>query len=89
MSKNIAALCEEYRENKRLIEELEGMNEVLKADILAAMPSGVDVAVFGSSKVSNKLVCCSRFDTSAFKAAYSELYKQYCKDYKYSRFTIA
>ena len=89
MAKDIASLCDEYRENKRIIEELEAMNEALKADIIAAMPSGVEVAVFGSNKVSNKVVCGSRFDSSAFKAVYSDLYKQYCKDYKYTRFSIA
>ena len=30
-------LCNEYRENKRMIEELEAMNDSLKADILAIM----------------------------------------------------
>lgn len=86
--KNVADLCGEYRENKRMIKELEGMNEALKADIISAMPSGVDVAIFGNNKVSNKLVCGSRFDAASFKVAYSELYKQYCKEYKYTRFSI-
>ena len=30
-------LCNEYRENKRLIEELEAMNDSIKTDILAIM----------------------------------------------------
>lgn len=30
-------LCTEYRENKRLIEELTAMNDSIKADIIAIM----------------------------------------------------
>ena len=33
-------LCNEYRENKRLIEELEAMNDSIKTDILAIMGDG-------------------------------------------------
>ena len=33
-------LCNEYRENKRLIEELEAMNDSIKTDILTIMGTG-------------------------------------------------
>ena len=35
--KEFEKLCTEYRENKRLIEELEAMNDSLKADIITLM----------------------------------------------------
>ena len=35
--KRFESLCNEYRENKRLIEELQAMNDSIKLDILAIM----------------------------------------------------
>ena len=35
--KRFESLCNEYRENKRLIEELQAMNDSIKSDILAIM----------------------------------------------------
>ncbi len=35
--KRFESLCNEYRENKRLIEELQAMNDSIKTDILAIM----------------------------------------------------
>ena len=34
--KKFESLCNEYRENKRLIEELQAMNDSIKLDILAS-----------------------------------------------------
>lgn len=37
MMGNFEALCNEYRENKRLIEELEDYNDTIKAQIIELM----------------------------------------------------
>mgnify|MGYP000999939492 CR=1 FL=1 len=46
-------LCNEYRENKRLIEELEAMNDSIKTDILAIMGDRETVTE-GASKATYK-----------------------------------
>lgn len=46
-------LCNEYRENKRCIEELEAMNDGIKNDIIALMGDN-DTMVEGAAKVTNK-----------------------------------
>jgi len=63
---NIEKLCNEYRENKRMIEELEAINEQLKADIVAAMGDN-EIMIAGASKISNITVNSTRFDSATFK----------------------
>lgn len=52
---NIELLCNEYRENKRMIEELTALNEELKNKIVAAM-QGKDTLIVGLSDES-KTAC--------------------------------
>lgn len=85
--KNIETLCNEYRENKRLIDELQAMNDALKMDIIAAM-NGAEQCSAGACKVSNKLVCSTRFDTAGFKHDLPELYGRYSMQTEYRRFTV-
>ncbi len=84
---NLIELCNEYRENKRLIEELQAMNDAIKADIITAM-NGQEVVIAGNNKISNTLVHGSKFDTGAFKTAYPDIYPAYVKSNNYRRFTI-
>lgn len=84
---NIELLCNEYRENKRMIEELEAMNEQLKADIIAAM-NGSDTLIIGATKISNITVSSTRFDSTGFKKVYPDLFTEYSKQTAYKRFTI-
>ena len=49
--KEFEKLCTEYRENKRLIEELEAMNESIKADIIGIMGDR-ETVIEGSTKAS-------------------------------------
>jgi len=80
-------LCNEYRENKRMIEELEAMNDALKASIIDLM-GGSDTHVEGSAKATYKAVISSRFDSTGFKAAYPALYAEYSKTTNYKRFNV-
>lgn len=80
-------LCNEYRENKRLIEELEAMNDSIKADILAIMGDRETVTE-GAAKATNKSVTSSRFDSTGFKKVYPDLFTEYSTPTTYKRFTV-
>lgn len=80
-------LCNEYRENKRLIEELEAMNENIKNDILAIMGDRETVTE-GASKATYKAVTSSRFDSSSFRKVYPELFAEYSRKTSYKRFCV-
>lgn len=81
-------LCNEYRENKRLIEELEAMNDSIKADILAIMGDRETVSE-GAAKATNKTVTSSRFDSTGFKKVHPDLFTEYSTPTTYKRFTVA
>lgn len=80
-------LCNEYRENKRLIEELEAMNDSIKADILAIMGDRETVTE-GAAKATYKAVASSRFDSSGFRKVYPDLFTEYSTPTTYRRFTV-
>lgn len=80
-------LCNEYRENKRLIEELEALNSDLKSDIIALM-GGSDEVIEGAAKVSYKSVFTSRFDTKSFKQDHPDIYTNYSKQTSSKRFIV-
>lgn len=80
-------LCNDYRENKRLIEELEAMNDSIKADILAIMGDRETVTE-GAAKATNKSVTSSRFDSSSFKKVHPDLFTEYSTPTTYKRFTV-
>ena len=80
-------LCNEYRENKRLIEELEAMNDSIKTDILAIMGND-EMHVEGAAKATNKTVVSSRFDSSGFRKVYPDLFTEYSTPTTYRRFTV-
>lgn len=81
-------LCNEYRENKRLIEELENMNDTLKASIIALMGNN-ETMIEGSTKAVYKAIVSNRFDSTEFKKVYPDLYKEYSRETSYKRFTVA
>lgn len=80
-------LCNEYRENKRLIEELEAMNDSIKADILAIMGDR-ETVIEGAAKATYKPVTSSRFDSSGFRKVYPDLFNEYSTPTTYRRFTV-
>ena len=55
MMGNFEALCNEYRENKRLIEELEDYNDTIKAQIIELMGDN-DTMIQGAAKATYKTV---------------------------------
>lgn len=85
--KRFENLCNEYRENKRLIEELQAMNDSIKSDILAIMGND-EMHVEGAAKVTNKTVVSSRFDSSRFKKEYPDLFTEYSRETSYKRFCV-
>ena len=80
-------LCNEYRENKRLIEELEAMNDSIKSDILVIMGND-EMHVEGAAKATNKTVVSSRFDSTGFKKEYPDLFTEYSRETSYKRFCV-
>lgn len=85
--KRFEKLCNEYRENKRLIEELEAMNDSIKADILFIM-GDAETMTEGAAKATFKTVTSSRLDSSAIKKELPEVFQQYSKETSYKRFTV-
>ena len=79
--------CNEYRENKRLIEELQVMNDTLKEAILRIM-DGKDVYSAGAAKATNKIVHSSRFDSTVFRKEYPALFEEYNRETEYKRFCV-
>lgn len=85
--KQFEKLCNEYRENKRLIEELTAMNDELKIQILAIMGND-ETHVEGAAKATNKTVVSSRFDSTGFKKVYPDLFTEYSRETSYKRFCV-
>ena len=82
------SLCNEYRENKRLIEELEAMNDSIKADIIAIMGDRETVTE-GATKAMLKTVTSSRIDSKALKQEHPDIATAYTTETIYKRFTVA
>ena len=80
-------LCNEYRENKRLIEELEALNETLKTNIIAIMGDRETVTE-GATKATLKTVTSSRLDSKGIKADYPDIFTAYSTPTTYKRFTV-
>lgn len=84
---NFENLCTEYRENKRMIEELTAMNEDLKAAIIAIMGDR-ETVIEGATKATLKTVTSSRLDSKAIKADYPDIFTTYSTPTTYTRFTV-
>jgi len=80
-------LCTEYRENKRLIEELTALNEELKSSILAIM-GDAETMTEGATKATNKTVVSCRLDSSALKKDKPDIFTAYSKETSYKRFIV-
>lgn len=80
-------LCNEYRENKRLIEELTALNEELKNNILDIM-GDAETMTEGATKATNKTVVSCRLDSSALKREKPDIFGQYSKETSYKRFIV-
>jgi predicted phage-related endonuclease len=77
----------EYRENKRLLEELEAMNESIKTDIIAMMQGAPEMAQ-GTAKAIYKDVSSVRLDSKLLQAAHPDIYAECSKRTTYKRFSV-
>lgn len=77
----------EYRENKRLIEELEAMNNAVKAEIINMM-HGAPEMVQGTAKAIYKDVSSVRLDSKLLQAAHPDIYAERSKKTVYKRFSV-
>ena len=77
----------EYRENKRLMEELESINDAIKADIIAMM-QGAPEMVQGTAKAIYKNVQSVRLDSKLLQAAHPDIYAECSKRTTYKRFSV-
>lgn len=76
-----------YRENKRLIEELEAMNEAVKAEIIDMM-HGAPEMVQGTAKAIYKDVQSVRLDSKLLQATHPDIYDECSKRTTYKRFSV-
>lgn len=77
----------EYRENKRLIEELEAMNDAVKAEIIDMM-HGAPEMVQGTAKAIYKDVQSVRLDSKLLQATHPDIYAECSKKTVYKRFSV-
>ena len=76
-----------YRENKRLIEELETMNDAVKTEIITMMQGAPEV-VAGACKVMYKDVQSVRLDSKLLQATHPDVYAECSKKTVYKRFSV-
>lgn len=76
-----------YRENKRLIEELEGMNYAVKAEIIGMM-QGAPEMVQGTAKAIYKDVQSVRLDSKLLKTLHPDVYAECSSKTSYKRFSV-
>ena len=90
MSANeITTKIEALRDLEELIEEAKVEAEALRDEIKAEMLSrNTEEMSIGQYIIRWTSVLSNRFDTTGFKRAYAELYKQYTKQTASRRFTI-
>ena len=76
-----------YRENKRLIEELEAMNDAVKAEIVSMM-HGAPEMVQGTAKAIYKDVQSVRLDNKLLKTLHPDIYAECSSKTSYKRFSV-
>ena len=85
--KDLQALINEYQENKKLIEQLNDINDGLKAQIIEGM-AGKDTLIEGPFKVTYKPFTSNRFNSKKFKVDHNDLYNEYLNQIQAYRFII-
>lgn len=76
-----------YRENKRLIEELEAMNDAVKAEIIDMM-HGAPKMMQGTAKAIYKDVQSVRLDSKLLKTLHPDIYAECSSKTTYKRFSV-
>lgn len=81
---------EEYREWEALLEEAKAMTDSLREDLKAVLEEEETEELDTGKYIIRYTSCTSnRFDTTAFKKLYADLYKSYTKQVASRRFSIA
>ena len=89
-TKELTNKIESLRDLESLIEEAKAEAETLRDEIKSEMMlRDVEEMSIGQYIVRFTSVLSNRFDTTGFKKAYAELYKQYTKQTASRRFTIS
>ena len=91
MSANeITTKIESLRELEELIEEAKAEAETLRDEIKAEMLNrNIEEMTVGQYIIRWTSILSNRFDTTGFKRAYADLYKEYTKQTASRRFTIS
>ena len=84
---NFEKRVNEYRENKRLIEELEAMNDAIRTDIINMM-HGAPEMVQGTAKAIYKDVQSVRLDSKLLKTLHPDVYTECSSKTSYKRFSV-
>jgi len=80
----------EYREYKRMIEELEEIKDAIADELKAAMLEvGKDKMIVGEYKLSYGEYTRKDIDKKRLEAEQSEIYAAYLRESTYKRFTVA
>ena len=77
----------EYREYKRMAEELEQLRDNLRDEIIAMMQGAPEV-VAGACKVMYKDVQSVRLDSKLLQASHPDIYAECSKRTTYKRFSV-
>ena len=77
----------EYREYKRMAEELEQLRDSLRDEIIAMMQGAPEV-VAGACKVMYKDVQSARLDSKLLQATHPDIYAECSKKTVYKRFSV-
>lgn len=81
---------EEYKEWEALLEEAKAMTESLRDELKAVLEAEeTEELDTGKFIIRNTSCTSNRFDTTAFKKLYADLYKSYTKQVASRRFSIA
>lgn len=89
-NKTLDNMVKEFKEYKRMIEDLETEVEKIKEQIKAEMKSrGTDELLLDASKVTWKTVTSNKFDSKSFKKIYTDLYNEFSKPQTCKRFVVA
>ena len=89
-TKELTNKIESLRDLESLIEEAKAEAETLRDEIKSEMMlRDVEEMSIGQYIVRFTSVLSNRFDTTGFKRAYADLYKQYTKQTASRRFTIS
>lgn len=89
-TKDLHAKVKELKELQRMADELAAEITNIQDEIKAEMLNrNTDEIITGEYKIRWKEVVSNRFDSTAFKNKYSDLYSQFTKQTTTKRFTIA